>query len=321
MAAYVSDNTGVLHGRLRDELTVQTHRAFVHPVFFGSAITGAGIDALTSAIVDLLPTADRSSGGPAAGRVFKIERGPAGEKIAYVRMFSGTIRTREQVELPRDKKQRITAIRVFQRGGAIDSRTAIAGDIAKVWGLTDSRIGDTIGHAPARDSKHQFAPPTLETVIAPRDPNDRARLRVALDQLAEQDPLINVRQNDAVQEMLVWLYGEVQKEVIGTTLATDFGVDVSFLGDDDDLRRAADRARARISSSCNGTRTRIPRRSGCASSPRRPGPASNSAPTSTRVTLPIHIYKTADSFVEHMRQYIGDALERDCSAGRSPTAW
>ena len=54
------------------------------------------------------------------------------------------------------------------------------------------------------------------------------RLRVALGQLAEQDPLINVRQDDTRQEISVSLYGEVQKEVIGATLAIDFGLDVGF---------------------------------------------------------------------------------------------
>jgi ribosomal protection tetracycline resistance protein len=51
---------------------------------------------------------------------------------------------------------------------------------------------------------------------------------VALGQLAEQDPLINVRQDDVSQEISVSLYGEVQKEVIGATLAADFGLAVGF---------------------------------------------------------------------------------------------
>ena len=58
----------------------------------------------------------------------------------------------------------------------------------------------------------------------PRDPRDRGALRAALAQLAEQDPLINVRQDDIRQEISVSLFGEVQKEVIGATLAADFGV-------------------------------------------------------------------------------------------------
>src|SRR6185437_3303032 len=75
---------------------------------------------------------------------------------------------------------------------------------------------------------HQFAPPTLETVVVPRDPRDSGPLRVALGQLAEQDPLINVRQDDVRREISVSLFGEVQKEVIGATLASDYGVEVGF---------------------------------------------------------------------------------------------
>ena len=63
----------------------------MHPVFFGSAITGAGVDPLMAGIAELLPAAAGDADGPVSGTVFKIERGPAGEKIAYVRMFSGTV--------------------------------------------------------------------------------------------------------------------------------------------------------------------------------------------------------------------------------------
>ena len=55
-------------------------------------------------------------------------------------------------------------------------------------------------------------------------------MRTALDQLAEQDPLINLRQDDVRQEIYVSLYGEVQKEVIEETLRSDFGVEVEFRG-------------------------------------------------------------------------------------------
>jgi ribosomal protection tetracycline resistance protein len=290
------------------DLAARAKRALVHPVFFGSAITGAGIDALMLAIADLVPAAHRDASGPTSGQVFKIERGPAGEKIAYVRIFSGTIRTRDQIELPHDTKQRVTAIRVFQRGGAIDSRTAVAGDIAKVWGLNACRVGDAIGHAPARGANRQFAPPTFETVVTPRNADDRARLRVALDQLAEQDPLINVRQNDTAREMSVWFYGEVQKEVIGTTLATDFDIDVSFhettticierpIGTGSHLEL--------LQWDANPYSATLGLRIG-------PGPAGSGVSFRVDVDprdLPIHIYKTADNFVEHMRQYIADTLQ------------
>ena len=59
MAAFVDDETSVSYGRLREALGAQTGRALVHPVFFGSAITGAGVDALSAGIAELLPGGDR----------------------------------------------------------------------------------------------------------------------------------------------------------------------------------------------------------------------------------------------------------------------
>jgi ribosomal protection tetracycline resistance protein len=102
-----------------------------------------------------------------------------------------------------------------------------AGQIGKLWGLTEIRVGDAVG-ARRRAQRYEFAPPTLETIVVPADPRDRGALRSALAQLAEQDPLINVRQDDLRQEISVSLFGEVQKEVIGATLAADFGLAVSF---------------------------------------------------------------------------------------------
>ena len=92
LAAYVHDELTVPYGRLRRELVAQTRRALVHPVFFGAAVTGAGVPPLMTGLTELLPAAAGEAGGPVSGRVFKIERGPGGEKVAYVRMFSGTVR-------------------------------------------------------------------------------------------------------------------------------------------------------------------------------------------------------------------------------------
>jgi ribosomal protection tetracycline resistance protein len=101
--------------------------------------------------------------------------------------------------------------------------------IAKVWGLGGVRIGDAIGPAgnPSANA-HHFALPSLEAIVVPRRPEDKGALHVALTQLAEQDPLIGVGQDDERGEMSLSLYGEVQKEVIGATLANEFGVAVEF---------------------------------------------------------------------------------------------
>lgn len=163
-----------------------------------------------------------------SGSVFKVERGPAGEKIAFVRMFSGAIRTRDRIEVRGGKESKVTAISVFDGGSVLTRPQVTAGQIGKLWGLGEIQIGDAIGVGQHGAESGFFAPPTLETVIAPTRLSDKGNLQVALSQLAEQDPLINLRQDDVRQETYVSLYGEVQKEVIQTTLASEFGIDVTF---------------------------------------------------------------------------------------------
>jgi ribosomal protection tetracycline resistance protein len=221
LAAYV-EGERVSDERLGEELAAQTRRGLVHPVFAGSALTGAGVDTLMSGIARLLPAGSGDENGPLSGTVFKIERDAAGHKIAYARMFSGTLRTRDRVD-----ERKITAIAGFEGGSAAHRDAVSAGEIAKLWGLGDIRIGDAIGD-PRAAGLHHFPPPTLETVVVPSDPEDKGALHTALTQLAEQDPLINVRQDDVRQEFSVSLYGEVQKEVIAATLASDYGLEVEF---------------------------------------------------------------------------------------------
>ncbi len=228
LAAYVDDETTVSYGRLRATLAAQTAQALVHPVFFGSAITGAGTDSLVAGIRELLPATEGDTDGPVSGTVFKVERGPAGEKIAYVRMFSGTVRTRDRLQFPPGGAGKVTAISVFVGGSALRRSSVAAGQIGKLWGLEDVQIGDPIGVPRRTSTRHHFAPPTLETVVVPCRRVDKGTLHAALAQLAEQDPLIDFRQDDMRQEVSVSLYGEVQKEIIQATLANDFDVSVTF---------------------------------------------------------------------------------------------
>jgi ribosomal protection tetracycline resistance protein len=228
LAAYLDDEAAISYDQLRAGLAAAVRRGCVHPVFYGSASTGAGVGTLTGGLREFLPAAGGDADGPVSGVIFKVERGPAGEKIAYARMFSGTARTRDQLRFGGDREGRITAISVFERGPAAPRACVTAGQIGKLWGLGAIRIGDTLGHGQAAAPGRHFAPPSLETVVVPARPADRGALRAALGQLAEQDPLINVRQDDARQEILVSLYGEVQKEVIQATLAADFGIDAGF---------------------------------------------------------------------------------------------
>ncbi|MFI2720700.1 GTP-binding protein [Streptomyces collinus] len=226
LAAYVENTVtdSLLHG----SLVAQTREALVHPVYFGSAATGAGVAALLSGIETLLPAADGDADGPVSATVFKVDRGPAGEKVAYARMFSGTLRTRDRVPFGTEGAEgRVTGISVFGHGTDARADSVAAGRIARLTGLGDIRIGDAIGE-PRKAYEHVFAPPTLETVVVPGPDAHRGALHLALTQLAEQDPLIGLRHDERRRETSVSLYGEVQKEVIQATLADEYGLDVGF---------------------------------------------------------------------------------------------
>ncbi|HEX5689929.1 MAG TPA: translation factor GTPase family protein, partial [Roseiflexaceae bacterium] len=228
LAAYVEDASAISEHRLRCALASQTRQALVHPVFFGSAITGAGVEALIEGITTLLPATEADAEGLVSGSVFKIERGPSGEKIAFARLFAGTIQVRERLQFGRNDEAKVTAIGVFDGGECVRRNSVAAGQIAKLWGLGDVRIGDAIGLSPTYGEQRWFAPPSLETVVVPRSSGDKRALHAALTQLAEQDPLIDLRTDDVQQELFVSLYGEVQKEVIQATLAHEYGLEVEF---------------------------------------------------------------------------------------------
>jgi len=303
LAAYVDGETSVSSRRLRETLAEQTKRALVHPVFFGSAITGAGVDSLMAGLVELLPATEGDADGPVSGMVFKIERGSGGERIAYVRMFSGTVHTRDRLQFGRDHEEKVTAISVFDLGAAVQRRAVSAGEIAKLWGLGEIQIGDWIGEVPGRAMHSEFLPPTLESVVVPVEPDDGQRLSVALAQLAEQDPLINVRQDDTRQEMSVSLYGEVQKEVIQATLANDFGIDVTFRETTPIYVERPIRSGEAVGilhAESNPFRATIGLRVD-------PAPDGSGVEFRLQVdtrTVPLYLYKTLASFTEHMDEYV-----------------
>jgi ribosomal protection tetracycline resistance protein len=227
LAAFVDDGA-VAWPRIREALEEQSRTGAIHPVFSGSAATGIGVAEVLAAIPLLLPAA---AGDPAAelgGRVFKIERSPAGDRVAYARVLDGTVHARDRVAYGDGGEGRVTSLAVMAPGGARSATSVGAGEIARLGGLAGIRVGDPIGAATFTDEERQFPPPALESVVAPRSPAARGRLRAALNELAEQDPLIDVRQDDERGEIAVSLYGEVQKEVIRETLARDYGVEVAF---------------------------------------------------------------------------------------------
>ncbi len=209
----------------------------LHPVVFGAALTGVGVRDVLAAVATYLPPAGGSPDEPLHASVFKIEQDATGHPLAYLRMRGGTLTSRDDVVRhhrgrdgqPTAVPGRAQRVATYAAGAATTESTAVAGDIATVVGLPDAEIGDQLGRWDPAYGLRVFPPPGLESVVVARDPADRARLFEAVQRLSDQDPLIDARLDGPDQELTVSLYGEVQREVLTSRLAEEFGIAADVL--------------------------------------------------------------------------------------------
>jgi ribosomal protection tetracycline resistance protein len=313
LAAYIENEHAITAGRLRRELVRQTGQAQVHPVYFGSALAGHGVDPLMAGLVEWLPATAGDAGAAVSARVFKMDRGPAGEQIAYVRMFAGTLHTRQRLPLLGVRGERgevkPTAVSVSDQGGWPRTSTLHAGQIGKLWGLGGARIGDTLGEPPAGDTQAavRFPPPTMQTTVAAVRRRDDGALRAALSRLAEQDPLINVQVDDTGREISVSLYGEVQKEVIQATLAAEFGIEATF----HDTTTICVERPAGVGEAVEFLNTEDNPFQATVGLRIEPGPPGTGIALRVGVepqAMPLYAYKGAESFAQHMSEYVRRTL-------------
>lgn len=103
-----------------------------------------------------------------------------------------------------------------------------AGQIAAVRGLS-ARIGQHIGEPPRRHG-YRFPPPTRQAVVEPVEPAQRLAMFAGLAELADEDPLVDLRLDEQQAEAVIRLHGEVQKEVLAALLEDRYGVRVRFSG-------------------------------------------------------------------------------------------
>ncbi|MEZ4663868.1 MAG: GTP-binding protein [Caldilineaceae bacterium] len=152
LEAYIN-NGQVTESQLHRALARQSADAKLYPICFGSAITGAGVAELLTGVSTLFPAGSSAEDAPLSGVVFKIEREASGEKIAYVRLFAGRILVRAEVAVRRQSLRskeetqhyKVKKLHLFRAGKSVQESAAEAGDICKIWGLTDVKIGDVVG--------------------------------------------------------------------------------------------------------------------------------------------------------------------------------
>ncbi len=180
---------------------------------------------LERALVELAPRAAGGEGAVAAGSVFKVDR-EDGTRRTWVRLWSGEIGPRDRVRLG-GAREVVTDLRVSRHGALARADRAGAGEVVVLGGLGAARVGDVFGPVPDR-VVHHFPPPTRQALVEPVDPARRGALYTALSELADTDPLLELRVSPDDEEIAVSLHGEVHQEVLASLLEEAYAVPVRF---------------------------------------------------------------------------------------------
>jgi ribosomal protection tetracycline resistance protein len=296
---------------LRRALRRLTRAGVVHPVVLGSARTGVGVPELIDVVTGLLtpdPTgASAPDDGSTSAQVFKVEHDEAGRRVCTVRVRTGALAVRDRVHLGPHRSGVVTALRVFEPGGPVPRDRVVAGQVARVSGLAAARVGDRLGTGDQPPAAPAFPPPALQTTVVAHDPAQQETLRRALVELADVDPLIRLRPDPRPGALRIDVYGEVQREVIAETLASEHGVVADFspptaacverpAGPGRAVRRMGDPGHHRVVTL------------GVLVEPAAPGSGVTVVVAAERLTLPLHVYGTVAGLRTALRDHVEDAL-------------
>ncbi|MDD9270677.1 TetM/TetW/TetO/TetS family tetracycline resistance ribosomal protection protein [Paenibacillus sp. MAHUQ-63] len=199
------------------------------PLLAGASSKGVGIEELLEAILDYLPGPSGSAEQPLSAVVFKVERDKTMGRMAYVRLYEGTIRNRDTVfNATRGVEEKVTQIRKIDGRRAEDIGFVGAGDIAAVCGLAQVRIGDVLGRPDAVPPAPRLAVPLLTVQVHAENDAQYPALVAALQELTDEDPLLDLQWLQEERELHVKVMGAIQLEILTSLLASRFGLKARF---------------------------------------------------------------------------------------------
>ena len=200
---------------------IQERRVF--PCYFGSALKLEGVQELLYGFERYMePYTGTEEFG---AKVFKISRDDKGERLTFLKVTGGKLVVKMPVNLV-DKEEKVNQIRIYSGAKYETVNEVEAGGVCAVTGLVSSYIGQ--GFGVEKGTAAPFLEPVLTYQMILPDGADTTKVLRELKQLEEEEPLLNIVWNPALEEIHVQLMGEVQTEILKTMIAERFHLDVEF---------------------------------------------------------------------------------------------
>ena len=217
------------------------------PVTCGTSYRNKGVQPMLDAVVDFMPAPvdippikgvnpengeedhrPSSDSEPFAALAFKIMADPYVGKLAFFRVYSGTLSSGSYVfNSTKGKKERIGRILQMHANNRKELDIVYSGDIAAAVGLKDTTTGDTLcdENSPIILESMEFPDPVISVAVEPKTKNDQEKMGVALSKLAEEDPTFRVRTDEETGQTIISGMGELHLEIIVDRMLREFKVD------------------------------------------------------------------------------------------------
>ena len=231
---------------IRHGIRLGTLQSKFVPVLTGSALKNKGIQPMLDAVTEFLPSPldvpptiglrpgtdeelvrivdDKE---PFAALAFKIAADPFVGKLAFFRVYSGTLKAGSYVQnTAKGKRERVGRILQMHANHREEIDEVYAGDIAAIVGLKDTFTGDTLSDIehPILLETITFPEPVIEVKIEPKTKADQDKMGIALQRLAEEDPTFRVKTDPESGETLIAGMGELHLDVIVDRMVREFKV-------------------------------------------------------------------------------------------------
>ena len=214
----------------------------------GSAFKNKGVQAVLDAVVEYMPspvevppvkglsergeplTRQADDNQPFAALAFKILNDPFVGNLTFFRVYSGTLKSGDQVFVPsRSRNERIGRLLQMHASERSEIKEVRAGDIAAAVGLKDVTTGDTLSDLDKVIilEKMEFPEPVISVAVEPKTTVDQEKMGIALQRLAKEDPSFRVHTDQESGQTIISGMGELHLEIIVDRMKREFKVDAN----------------------------------------------------------------------------------------------